>query len=73
MHSTDGNIIAYRGKKSLACTGFLGGQELGSDRIIDVLAQGPMLLCAALNAGHKPTTILGYLFYFNEQRKIWCI
>ena len=41
-------------------------------KIIDVWARGLMLMCVAFDAGHKPTTILGYLFYFNEQREIWC-
>lgn len=71
VHSTGSSVIAYQGKNITRLHRALCGQDLCSE-ITDVWARCWMLMCAALNAGHKPTTHLGYLFYFSEKRKTRC-
>lgn len=72
VHSVDNNITVYRGEKLLASTGFLCGQDLDSENYRCVGAWSHVNACSPKRRA-QATTILGYLFYYNEQRKIQCI
>lgn len=72
VHSTDSSTIAYQGENHGPPLAFCV-ETTQAQKITEGWARCGMLMCAALNAGHKPTTILGYLFYFNEKRKTSCL